>query len=141
MWLDERRLQPGDACDDEILTAIHRTVRLFVPIISANTEREEKGYIFREWRAAVVCVHDDASEPVLDSARNVHGYRHARRYSDPRWPTMSRDSCQLCREITHCPRYQCDVSGQRISLEPAIFRSSGAATLSLRTASPYGCVH
>ena len=53
VWLDERRLQPGDACDDEILTAIHRTVRLFVPIISANTEREEKGYIFREWRAAV----------------------------------------------------------------------------------------
>ena len=50
VWLDERRLQPGDACDDEILTAIHRTVRLFVPIISANTEREEKGYIFREWR-------------------------------------------------------------------------------------------
>ena len=53
MWLDERLLQPGDVCDDEILTAIHRTVRLFVPIISANTEREEKGYICREWRAAV----------------------------------------------------------------------------------------
>lgn len=53
VWLDERLLQPGDVCDDEILTAIHRTVRLFVPIISANTEREEKGYICREWRAAV----------------------------------------------------------------------------------------
>ena len=35
------------------MTAIRRTVRLFVPIISANTEREEEGYVFREWREAV----------------------------------------------------------------------------------------
>ena len=37
----------------EILTAIRRTVRLFVPIISANTEREDEGYVFQEWMAAV----------------------------------------------------------------------------------------
>ena len=53
VWLDERRLRPGDAWEREILTAIRRTVRLFVPIISANTEREEEGYVFREWREAV----------------------------------------------------------------------------------------
>ena len=35
------------------MTAIRRTVRLFVPIISANTERVEEGYVFREWREAV----------------------------------------------------------------------------------------
>ena len=28
-------------------------VRLFVPIISANTERGEAGYVFREWKEAV----------------------------------------------------------------------------------------
>ena len=53
VWLDERRLRPGDAWEPEILTAIRKTVRLFVPIISANTEREEEGYVFREWREAV----------------------------------------------------------------------------------------
>jgi len=54
VWFDRCRLRPGDAFDDEILTAISdRTIRLFVPIISANTEREEEGYVFKEWRAAV----------------------------------------------------------------------------------------
>ena len=32
---------------------IRRTVRLFVPIISANTERAGEGYVFREWTEAV----------------------------------------------------------------------------------------
>jgi hypothetical protein len=53
VWLDRVRLSPGDAWEREILTAIRRTVRLFVPIISASTEREGEGYVFREWRAAV----------------------------------------------------------------------------------------
>lgn len=53
VWLDRFRLSPGDAWEREILTAIRgRTVRLFVAIISANTEREGEGYVFREWRAA-----------------------------------------------------------------------------------------
>jgi hypothetical protein len=52
VWLDEQRLRPGDAWQPEILTAIRNTVGLFVPIISANTEREEEGYVFREWTAA-----------------------------------------------------------------------------------------
>ena len=50
VWLDERRLRPGDAWEREILTHIRRTVRLFVPIISANTERAQEGYVFAEWR-------------------------------------------------------------------------------------------
>jgi len=53
VWLDERRLWPGDSWEDEILRAIRRRIRLFVPIISANTEREDEGYVFREWREAV----------------------------------------------------------------------------------------
>ena len=62
VWLDERRLRPGDAWEPEILTAIRQTVRLFVPIISANTEREEEGYVFREWREAVrsIALHSES---------------------------------------------------------------------------------
>ncbi|RZT18357.1 TIR domain-containing protein [Mycobacterium sp. BK558] len=53
VWLDERRIAPGDSWQDEILTRIRRTVRLFVPIISSNTEHEGEGYAFREWTEAV----------------------------------------------------------------------------------------
>ncbi len=52
VWLDERRLSPGDAWEREILSGINRNVRLFVPIISANTERAEEGYVFKEWDEA-----------------------------------------------------------------------------------------
>jgi hypothetical protein len=52
VWLDERRLHPGDAWEREILTAIRRTIRLFIPLISRSTEGEEEGYVFREWMEA-----------------------------------------------------------------------------------------
>jgi hypothetical protein len=52
VWLDERRILPGDAWKRETLTAIRRTIRLFIAVISANTEGEEQGYVFEEWRAA-----------------------------------------------------------------------------------------
>ncbi len=53
VWLDVRRLEAGDDWEKEVLTAIGETVRLFVPIISANTEREREGYVFREWAEAL----------------------------------------------------------------------------------------
>jgi len=53
VWFDERRLSPGDAWEDEILGEIRRDVRLFIPIISVNTEHADEGYIFREWSEAV----------------------------------------------------------------------------------------
>jgi TIR domain/SIR2-like domain len=52
VWLDERRLLPGDTWEAEIKSAIRRTVRLFVAVASANTEHEDEGYVFKEWRAA-----------------------------------------------------------------------------------------
>lgn len=52
VWFDNARLLPGDTWEPEILNRIQRTVQLFVPVISANTERETEGYVFREWNAA-----------------------------------------------------------------------------------------
>ena len=54
MWLDERRISPGDDWREEVLTAIRRTVRLVIAILSANTEQEEEGYVFDEWIEAAV---------------------------------------------------------------------------------------
>lgn len=53
VWLDERRLQPGDRWEEEILASIRREVRLFLPVISRQTESREEGYVFKEWREAV----------------------------------------------------------------------------------------
>jgi hypothetical protein len=63
VWLDERRILPGDAWKPQVLTAIRETIRLFVPLISANTEAAEEGYVFSEWREAV------------DRSRSVMGRR------------------------------------------------------------------
>lgn len=52
VWLDKRRLQPGDRWEAEILSSIRRGVRLFVPVISSQTESREEGYVFKEWAEA-----------------------------------------------------------------------------------------
>ena len=48
-----RQLDPGDRWEEEILAGIRRDVRLFVPMISVNTERREEGYVFKEWGEAL----------------------------------------------------------------------------------------
>jgi len=53
VWLDERRLLPGDRWQDEILAGIRRGIELFVALISRHTEARWEGYVFREWREAV----------------------------------------------------------------------------------------
>jgi hypothetical protein len=52
-WLDESRLLPGDAWEEEILRAIRRKVRLMIAVVSQNTELREEGYVFREWRQGI----------------------------------------------------------------------------------------
>jgi hypothetical protein len=52
VFFDTERLVPGDTWEPEVLNRIQRTVQLFVPVISANTERETEGFVFREWNAA-----------------------------------------------------------------------------------------
>ncbi|MCP5231501.1 MAG: toll/interleukin-1 receptor domain-containing protein [Zoogloeaceae bacterium] len=53
VWLDERRLQPGDRWHDEILQGIRREARLFLPLVSKNTEARDEGFVFREWNEAI----------------------------------------------------------------------------------------
>jgi hypothetical protein len=52
VWLDRSQISPGAVWRSEVSTAIRRT-GLFVPIISASTERQVEGYAFREWKEAV----------------------------------------------------------------------------------------
>jgi hypothetical protein len=52
VWLDERRLLPGDDWEQDVIRSIRRRVRLFLPLISSHTEGRDEGYVFREWREA-----------------------------------------------------------------------------------------
>jgi TolB-like protein/predicted Zn-dependent protease len=59
VWFDKTELRGGDAWDRQIRKQIQEC-RLFVPVISANSERREEGYFRREWKLAVDRTHDMA---------------------------------------------------------------------------------
>jgi len=52
VWFDKSELRGGDVWDRQIREQIH-DCRLFIPIISANTEARDEGYFRREWGLAV----------------------------------------------------------------------------------------
>jgi TolB-like protein len=59
-WFDQSELRGGDAWDAKIKTQI-RTCALFLPIISAQTQKRSEGYFRREWKFGVERTHDMAS--------------------------------------------------------------------------------
>jgi TolB-like protein len=56
-WFDKSELRGGEVWDRQINEQIHRC-RLFMPIISANTEARDEGYFRREWGVAVDRMRD-----------------------------------------------------------------------------------
>ena len=57
VWFDQSELRGGDVWDRRIRQQIH-DCRLFMPIVSANTEARIEGYFRREWKLAVDRTHD-----------------------------------------------------------------------------------
>ena len=51
VWFDKSELRGGDVWDRQIREQIHNC-RLFIPVISANTEARDEGYFRREWGLA-----------------------------------------------------------------------------------------
>jgi adenylate cyclase len=65
VWFDQSELRGGDAWDRHIRERIH-DCRLFMPVISHNTEARDEGYFRREWKLAVERTHDmDEKKPFL----------------------------------------------------------------------------
>ena len=60
-WLDKSELRGGDAWDRQIQEQIH-DCRLFIPVISANSEHRDEGYFRREWALAVDRTRDMAEK-------------------------------------------------------------------------------
>jgi hypothetical protein len=61
IWFDKSELRGGDAWDRQIRDLIHEC-RLFIPVISANTQRRDEGYFRREWGLAVDRTRDMAEK-------------------------------------------------------------------------------
>jgi TolB-like protein/Flp pilus assembly protein TadD len=57
VWFDQSELRGGDVWDRQIRQQIH-DCRLFIPIVSANTDARVEGYFRREWKLAVDRTHD-----------------------------------------------------------------------------------
>lgn len=57
VWFDQAELRGGDAWDRQIRGQI-RECRLFLPLISQQTEARPEGYFRREWKLAVERTHD-----------------------------------------------------------------------------------
>jgi TolB-like protein/Tfp pilus assembly protein PilF len=57
VWFDQSELRGGDVWDRQIRQQIHEC-RLFMPVVSANTEARVEGYFRREWKLAVDRTHD-----------------------------------------------------------------------------------
>jgi TolB-like protein len=61
VWFDREELRGGDAWDEKIRRQI-KDCRLFIPIISANSESRLEGYFRREWTLAADRTEDMANE-------------------------------------------------------------------------------
>jgi TolB-like protein len=57
VWFDQSELRGGDVWDRQIRQQIH-DCRLFIAVVSANTEARIEGYFRREWKLAVDRTHD-----------------------------------------------------------------------------------
>jgi hypothetical protein len=77
VWFDQNELRGGDVWDRQIRQQIH-DCRLFIPIISANTEARSEGYFRREWRLAVDRTHDMSERKAFIVPTVIDGTTDAR---------------------------------------------------------------
>ena len=61
VWFDRSELRGGDIWERQIEDRIH-DCRLFIPLISSNTEHRDEGYFRREWNLAVDRTRDMAEK-------------------------------------------------------------------------------
>jgi len=89
VWFDQSELRGGEAWDASIRRQV-KSCRLFLPVISANTQAREEGYFRREWNLAVsrtLGMADDAAfviPVVIDSTRDTEA-RVPEKFREVQW--------------------------------------------------------
>jgi formylglycine-generating enzyme required for sulfatase activity len=92
VWLDQSELRGGDAWDASIRRQI-KGCRLFLAVISANTQAREEGYFRREWNLAVARMLDMAEDaaflvPVVIDGTSDAEARVPERFRDRQWTRL-----------------------------------------------------
>jgi TolB-like protein len=92
VWLDQRELRGGDSWDRQIRARIH-DCRLFIALISANTEVRDEGYFRREWKLAADRTHDMAERkafllPVAIDATPERGASVPDKFHEVQWTRL-----------------------------------------------------
>jgi TolB-like protein/Tfp pilus assembly protein PilF len=92
VWFDKSELRGGDAWDRQIREEIH-DCRLFIPVISANSERRDEGYFRREWRLAVERAGDMAHKkaflvPVVVDRTSERGASVPEKFHELQWSRL-----------------------------------------------------
>jgi TolB-like protein/Tfp pilus assembly protein PilF len=92
IWFDKSELRGGDAWDRQIRDQIH-ACRLFIAVISANTERRDEGYFRREWALAADRTRDMAHRrafllPVVIDATLERGASVPEKFHELQWTRL-----------------------------------------------------
>jgi hypothetical protein len=89
VWFDQSELRGGEAWDASIRRQV-KSCKLFLPVISANTQAREEGYFRREWNLAVSRTLDMADDapflvPVVIDATRDSDARVPERFREVQW--------------------------------------------------------
>jgi len=92
VWFDQSELRGGDAWDRRIREQIH-DCRLFIPVISTNSERRDEGYFRREWSLAVDRTRDMAHKrafllPVVIDGTPERGASVPEKFYELQWTRL-----------------------------------------------------
>jgi TolB-like protein len=92
VWFDKSELRGGDAWDRQIRDQIH-DCRLFIPVISANSERRDEGYFRREWSLAADRTRDMAHKraflvPVVIDGTLERGASVPEKFHELQWTRL-----------------------------------------------------
>ena len=92
VWFDQSELRGGDAWDRKIRDQIH-DCRLFIAVISGNTERRDEGYFRREWTLAADRTRDMAHKkafliPVVIDGTSERGASVPEKFHDLQWTRL-----------------------------------------------------
>jgi formylglycine-generating enzyme required for sulfatase activity/pimeloyl-ACP methyl ester carboxylesterase len=92
VWFDQSELRSGDAWDASIRRQI-KGCKLFLPVISANTQAREEGYFRREWNLAVGRTLDMADDrafllPVVIDATSDADARVPEKFREVQWTRL-----------------------------------------------------
>ena len=92
VWFDQNELRGGDTWDRKIREQIHEC-RLFIPVISVNTERRDEGYFRREWTLAAERTRDMAHKraflvPVVIDGTAERGASVPEKFHELQWTRL-----------------------------------------------------